>query len=507
MKRVLACIIFMSIMSIVMNCYGADFNGDGTDDIGIFRPSSGLWSVRGITRVYFGSQGDIPVPGDYNDDASPEASMAVFRPNTGLWAIRDFTRLYFGSSQDIPVPGNYSGLSPARRMDIAVFRSSTGMWAVKDITRCYYGTYGDIPLRAVDFDGDGKDDIGVFRKSSGLWSVRGITRSYFGDPGDLPVPGDYHGDSSTKAAMAVFRPKTGMWAVKDLTRMYFGSSVDRPVLANYTGSSPTRNVDVTVFREATGLWAIKGGPRYYLGTAGDLPISNYNPVERTANIRYTVELSGECSGFYYKERGVLHQYPPIPESGFWSHSFNTSDGDEIFIKGYAGCYSPNPSFGTVTVRLYINGILVRTESGSDFDTEALISGNLRIDENGEAYLDTDFPPVAQIQYIAELSGGCEKISYLEDGEYTELEVGSGFWTDYGFWAAADDELYLKGVAGCSHIPTQGCVELKLYINNSLVKSSSDCGSLDAETFIGGYLRINENGDVSFEDRSPLDHAR
>jgi hypothetical protein len=32
----------------------ADFNGDGTNDIGIFRPSIGLWAIRGGARVYFG---------------------------------------------------------------------------------------------------------------------------------------------------------------------------------------------------------------------------------------------------------------------------------------------------------------------------------------------------------------------------------------------------------------------------------------------------------------------
>ena len=39
----------------------ADFDGDGLDDIGIFRSSSGLWAVRGLTRCYFGSSGDLPV--------------------------------------------------------------------------------------------------------------------------------------------------------------------------------------------------------------------------------------------------------------------------------------------------------------------------------------------------------------------------------------------------------------------------------------------------------------
>ncbi len=40
-----------------------DYNGDGVVDIGIFRPSSGLWAVRGVTRVYFGGSNDEPLVG------------------------------------------------------------------------------------------------------------------------------------------------------------------------------------------------------------------------------------------------------------------------------------------------------------------------------------------------------------------------------------------------------------------------------------------------------------
>ena len=39
----------------------ADYNGDGIDDLGIFRPPTGFWSAFGVTRAYFGTSGDIPV--------------------------------------------------------------------------------------------------------------------------------------------------------------------------------------------------------------------------------------------------------------------------------------------------------------------------------------------------------------------------------------------------------------------------------------------------------------
>ncbi len=80
-----------------------DFNGDGRDDVGVFRPASGLWAVRGVTRAYFGAAGDIPVPGDYNHNG--RADIAVFRPSSGLWAIKGVSRVYYGSESDLPFGG------------------------------------------------------------------------------------------------------------------------------------------------------------------------------------------------------------------------------------------------------------------------------------------------------------------------------------------------------------------------------------------------------------------
>ena len=83
-----------------------DYDGDGRSEIAVFRPSSGLWVVRGLGRVYFGREGDIPVSGDYDSDGITD--LAIFRPVTGLWAIKGITRAYFGTASGCPVPGDYS---------------------------------------------------------------------------------------------------------------------------------------------------------------------------------------------------------------------------------------------------------------------------------------------------------------------------------------------------------------------------------------------------------------
>ena len=240
-----------------------DYSGTGRDSLGIFRPSAGLWAVRGITRRYFGTLGDTVVPGDYNGDGT--ASAGIFRAPQRLWAVPGNTRVYFGITGDNAVSGDYNGDGCS---DIAVFRNASGLWAVRGVTRAYFGNSGDTPLPA-DFNGDGKCDIGVFRKASGLWSVRGITRVYFGSAAHRPIPADYNGDG--RADPAVFSGTSGLWAVKGVTRAYFGGSNDIPLPADFNGDG---TADLALFRPATGLWAVKGITRIYFGRSGDIPVSS-----------------------------------------------------------------------------------------------------------------------------------------------------------------------------------------------------------------------------------------
>ncbi|MFH1037344.1 MAG: glycosyl hydrolase-related protein [PVC group bacterium] len=246
-----------------------DYNGDGISDIAIFRQSTGLWAVRGLGRVYFGTAGDIPVSGDYNGDGI--ADISVFRPATGLWAIKWITRLYFGGGDDLPVPGDFNGDGSC---DVAVFGKTTGRWSLRDITRVYFGTLNDRPVPG-DYDGDGGTDISIFRPASGLWAIREISRCYFGAGGDHPVPGVYswYGRSSAspfKDQIAIFRPSSGLWAIRGITRAYFGTSGDTPLRGDFDANSLD---NIAIFRPYSGLWAVREITRAYFGTFGDLPVT------------------------------------------------------------------------------------------------------------------------------------------------------------------------------------------------------------------------------------------
>ncbi len=239
-----------------------DYNGDGTSDIAIFRGSSGMWSVRGVTRAYFGSSSDIPIPGDYDGDGT--ADIGIFRPGSGLWGVRGVTRVYYGSASDIPIPGDYNGDGTC---DVGIFRSSSGLWAVVGVTRAYFGSGSDIAVPG-DYNGDGRKNIAIFRPGSGMWAFQGLPRVYFGSSSDTVVPGDYDGDGTWEAA--IFRPVSGMWAVTGLPRAYYGKSSDYPVPADYNGDSID---DIGIFRASSGLWGIRNISRAYFGSLGDIPVT------------------------------------------------------------------------------------------------------------------------------------------------------------------------------------------------------------------------------------------
>ncbi|MDP8214030.1 MAG: SGNH/GDSL hydrolase family protein [Candidatus Euphemobacter frigidus] len=239
-----------------------DYNGDGTSDIAVFRQTSGLWAIRGITRIYFGGGIGLPVSGDYDGDGTTDP--AIFRSSSGLWAIRGISRIYFGADGDFPVSADYDGNGCA---DIAIFRDEIGLWAVRGVTRIYFAGTGDMPVPG-DYDGNGAADIAVFRPCSGLWAVRGGPRVYFGSDGDWPLPRDY--DEDGRWDMAIFRPCSGLWAIREVSRIYYGTCVDYPVIADYDGDGTS---NIGIFRQDCGLWSVPGLTRIYFGLEGDIPVT------------------------------------------------------------------------------------------------------------------------------------------------------------------------------------------------------------------------------------------
>jgi hypothetical protein len=239
-----------------------DYNGDGADDIGIFRPSAGLWSIRNITRLNFGGASDQPGPGDYDGDGTAE--IAIYRASTGLWSISGVTRAYFGGAEDRAVPADYNGDGTA---DIGIFRENGGMWSIRSFTRFYFGATGDWPIPG-DYDNNGTAEAGLYRVSSGQWMIQNTTRFYFGGSTDWPVPGGYFG--SSEKIFAIYRPCSGQWALKDLTRIYFGNCFDYPRPGDFNGDGTD---DFGIFRDSAGMWSVRNITRVYFGSTDDIPVT------------------------------------------------------------------------------------------------------------------------------------------------------------------------------------------------------------------------------------------
>ncbi|MEP6463444.1 MAG: FG-GAP-like repeat-containing protein, partial [Frankiaceae bacterium] len=95
----------------------ADFDGNGTTDLAVYRPGNGSWYIRNGRSVAWGRSSDLPVPADYNGDGRTD--IAVYRPTNTRWYISGTTSIAYGTRGDIPVPADYNGDGHA---DLAVYR-------------------------------------------------------------------------------------------------------------------------------------------------------------------------------------------------------------------------------------------------------------------------------------------------------------------------------------------------------------------------------------------------
>jgi hypothetical protein len=248
---------------LVQHNHSADFDGDGSNDLSVFRPATATWYTQndsGFASQIVGAPTDKIVSADYDGDGKTDAATFA----NGTWTIKrssdgGTTVKQFGSIGDTPVRGDFNGDG---RNDIAVFRGSTGTWYIESpsgFTAIRFGLENDTPVSG-DFDGDGKTDIAVYRPSMGDWyytkSSNGQTIAlHFGAIGDVPTVGDFDGDGADD--VAVWRASTGVWYSLNgdgTFRVFqFGIAGDIPVEGNYDGDNKT---DIAVFRASTGQWFI-----------------------------------------------------------------------------------------------------------------------------------------------------------------------------------------------------------------------------------------------------------
>ncbi len=240
----------------------ADFDGDGRTDLAVWRENgygdpnrSYFFIFQSATGTFrqeqLGRTGDQPTvvgdwdgdgrsdPAVYRDAAAPGGqSFFFYRPSAT--ASVDFRAVWWGTNGDEPVRGDFDGDG---RTDAALFRPSNSFWYVLKSSDGlplyrYWGLNGDRRVPA-DYDGDGKTDFAVFRPADSIWYVLNSatgTPSYrrWGSASDVPVPADYNGDG--RSDPAVYRPSDQRWHVPACGlfpghNAKFGASGDVPVPA------------------------------------------------------------------------------------------------------------------------------------------------------------------------------------------------------------------------------------------------------------------------------------
>lgn len=216
-----------------------DWNGDGIDTPGVYRQRAGvapLWVLSNspngggalISFAWGNPTGDIPIVGDWNGDGSD--TVGLFRPlgggpNTfflangnadGGGGAAGFT---LGNPGDAPIAGDWN----ADGVDtVGLVRPTAGApeWiqaasnaTSTGFTAFGFGNPGDLPL-AGDWNGDGTDTVGIFRRQGAGtgWALAGsnapgggsVQSFQFGNLDDTPVVGDW--DASGTDTAGVVRP-------------------------------------------------------------------------------------------------------------------------------------------------------------------------------------------------------------------------------------------------------------------------------------------------------------
>jgi FG-GAP-like repeat len=286
-----------------------DISGDGKTDYVVVRAAGGVGSqltwfsmINGgqpTTSYNWGISGDLLVPADYDGDGRDD--VAIFRASEGTFYIIESNTLtiridQFGQAGDNPrVVGDYNGDG---RDDLAVYRSGTqSTWFYKTARNTLFaavewGQTGDSPAPG-DYDGDGKIDF-VVQRADGVdgrfyskLSTGPLESRIVGKASDDIVPGDYDGDG--KIDIAVVRTNVGGFYEWEFRSSLTGLTVidtwgvaasgDLTVQGDYNGDGKT---DYAIWRPgAQGrFFVMTVGVREIFGqewgTTGDLPAARYN---------------------------------------------------------------------------------------------------------------------------------------------------------------------------------------------------------------------------------------
>lgn len=206
-----------------------DWNGDGTDEVGVFRRGAGgaTFLLAGPdqalpVQVRFGRATDLPVIGDWDGDGV--TGVGVRRQATRSFLLRaddgTVTRIRYGFVKDVPVTGDWDGNGTT---DVGIWRPGALRFHLRlaDGTSqvIALGSRGSQPVTG-DWDGDGSTDVGVYDAATATFSLRTVTAAGqvavtavpLGSSTDLPVTGDWNADRIVD--VGVWTPATATFTLR-----------------------------------------------------------------------------------------------------------------------------------------------------------------------------------------------------------------------------------------------------------------------------------------------------
>lgn len=189
--------------------------------VSLFDPATGSWSMPmrdgSVRSFFFGDPGDQPLLGDWDCDGIDTVGM--FRPSNGFVYISNSNaggfaeqEFFYGIAGDIALVGDWDGNGCDT---LAVYRSgriylSNFLGTGPAESDFFFGIPGDRPF-AGDFDGDGRTGIGLYRQQTGFVYVRneqstGVADNefFYGLASDRIVAGDWDRDGTE--TVGIFRP-------------------------------------------------------------------------------------------------------------------------------------------------------------------------------------------------------------------------------------------------------------------------------------------------------------
>lgn len=321
-----------------------DWDGNGTSTLGtlvpdaaafgspgqsLFRLSNSTSSSDPDLSIVFGVPGDIPLAGDW--DGNGTDTIGVYRPSNSTFYLRNSNSagaadlvIPFSTAGDSPLAGDWNGDGVDT---IGIHNSANGTFYLRntntsgspDVTVAFGGA-GNKPVVG-DWDGNGATTLGVFVAEGSSHGLPGqslflLVNSFSSTP-DLLVAYGLSGD----------KPLAGNWNGQ-LPPLHDASFVSQSIPSSMTAGR-TYDVTVTMRNTGTETWTPEAG--YMLGTqnppdntvfgntalgSGRVALSAPVPPNGTTTFSFTITAPA-VSGSYNFQRSMLR-------NGTWFGDLSTN---------------------------------------------------------------------------------------------------------------------------------------------------------------------------------------